>query len=154
VAAGVGVDRYEPMPRAIARTPRPEVRQSPALSLLARPGETGVRTRKVAILVADGVEGASLLAVREALRKAGAIVRRVGPRLGGFATLEGEVRQAEATRENEPGVLWDALVLPGGKSAVDALALDGRAAEFVKDQYRHCKPILVIGEGRALLEGA
>ena len=38
-------------------TPEPEVTVSPALSLLARPGETGVRTRKVAILVTDGVDG-------------------------------------------------------------------------------------------------
>jgi catalase len=26
--------------------------------------------------------------------------------------------------------------------------------EFLKDQYRHCKPILVLGRGAALLEAA
>jgi catalase len=30
----------------------------------------------------------------------------------------------------------------------------GQAAEFVKEQYRHCKPILVLGAGQDLLENA
>jgi catalase len=30
------------------------------LSRLARPGDGGIRTRKIALLVADGIEGASL----------------------------------------------------------------------------------------------
>jgi catalase len=28
---------------------------------------------------------------------------------------------------------------------------DGRALEFVRDQFRHCKPILAIGEAHRLL---
>ena len=32
--------------------------------------------------------------------------------------------------------------------------MDGRAGEFVKEQYRHCKPILVLGASSSLLEGA
>jgi catalase len=34
------------------------------------------------------------------------------------------------------------------------LAADGRALEFLKDQYRHCKPILALGAGAALLSNA
>jgi catalase len=34
------------------------------------------------------------------------------------------------------------------------LSADGRVLEFVKDQYRHCKPILAIGEGAELLQRA
>ena len=30
----------------------------------------------------------------------------------------------------------------------------GHAVEFIKDQYRHCKAILALGEGKALLEKA
>ena len=35
--------------------------------------------------------------------------------------------------------------------AVDALRADGRTLEFIKDQYRHCKPILALGAGDQLL---
>ena len=48
-------------------------------------------------------------------------------------------------------VLYDAFVLPDGAAAVKALRADGRTLEFIKDQYRHCKPILALGEGGQLL---
>ena len=47
---------------------------------------------------------------------------------------------------------FDGLVLPGGKAAIDALSQDGRALEYIKDHYRHCKTILALGESTALLE--
>jgi catalase len=53
-----------------------------------------------------------------------------------------------------PSVLFDGLVVPDGEPAVKRLALLGHALEFVKDQYRHCKPILMLGAGRKVVEGA
>jgi putative intracellular protease/amidase len=49
-------------------------------------------------------------------------------------------------------VLYDAVVLPRGTGAVARLRNDGRALEFIKDQYRHCKPILAMGDGAQLLK--
>jgi catalase len=46
------------------------------------------------------------------------------------------------------------MVLPDGMPGVGALVADGQVIEFLKDQYRHCKPILVLGRGAALLEAA
>jgi catalase len=48
-------------------------------------------------------------------------------------------------------VLYDALALPDGTEAVSTLRADGRTLEFIKDQYRHCKPILALGASTALL---
>jgi catalase len=142
------------LPRVLETPAQPEVTVSPALSLTARPGETGVRTRKVAILVADGVEGDSLTALHAALTDAGAVPRFVGPRLGTFKTAGGDVIEADASMENSPPVLFDALVLPDGKKGVSALAADGHTTEFVMNQYRHCKTILAFGASSALLERA
>lgn len=47
-----------------------------------------------------------------------------------------------------------ALVVPDGSEAVQALAGNGHAMEFVKDLFRHCKTILALGAGRDLLEMA
>ena len=55
--------------------------------------------------------------------------------------------------EAMPSVLFDALVLPGGPAA-KGLAAFGQALEYVRDQYRHCKPIGVLGTNTALLEAA
>jgi catalase len=60
----------------------------------------------------------------------------------------------EATFETMPSVLFDAVAVPGGKRAVDALGNVGHAAEFLKDQYRHAKAILALGAGADLLENA
>jgi hypothetical protein len=59
VAAGLGMDLPEGLAKALATAPKPEVKVSPALSLTALPGECGIRTRQIALLVADGVHGAS-----------------------------------------------------------------------------------------------
>ena len=48
----------------------------------------------------------------------------------------------------------DAVVLPDGEGAVDTLSQNGHAMEFVKDQYRHCKPILALGLAASLLDEA
>jgi catalase len=58
---------------------------------------------------------------------------------------------ADASLENEPGFLFDAMVLPDGKEAVAALAQDGHTLEFIKDQFRHCKTILALGASQMLL---
>lgn len=51
-------------------------------------------------------------------------------------------------------MLFDAAVIPDGAVAIATLAKRGHALEFLKDQYRHCKPILALGAGRELLAKA
>lgn len=156
VAEGLGLrEMPEPMPKVLQTPVTPEVAESPALSLFARPGDGSVRTRRVAILVADGVEGGSLRALADDLVEQGAVPRFLGPnRLGAVESGDGEPIEVDATIENSPSVLFDAVVVPDGETAIDTLAADGRALEFLKDQYRHCKPMLVLGDGARLLDEA
>jgi catalase len=152
VAKGIGLETMpEAMPRALAQPAQPEVKQSRALSLLARPGDGSIQARKIAILVAAGVDAASCKAVHEALLVQGAVPRFVGLHIGPVATAEGGKLDADASMENSPGFLFDALVLPDGDEAVKTLQLDGHTMEFIKDQYRHGKAILVLPASQALL---
>ena len=154
VAEGLGIDVPDPMPRVLQRVRRPEVESSPALSLFARPGDGGIRTRRVAILVADGIDGNAVKSIHSALVEAGAVPRIVGARLGQVQAENGEAIEIEVTLEAGPAVLYDALVIPGGHKAAQALGNVGHALEFIKDQYRHCKPILGLREGTTLVENA
>ena len=154
VAQGLGIDLPEPLPRVLAKPARPEVTSSPALSLFARPGDGSIRTRRIALLVADGVDATSLQSVYDALAEQGAVPNYVGHRLGAVESASGEALEVEITMETAPAVVFDALVLPSGKTAIDTLGLSGQAMEFVKLQYRHCKPILALEGASALLEGA
>ncbi len=70
------------LPKVMEKPTVPEVKASPALSLFARPGDGSIRTRRIAILVADGVVGADLKALHERPRRkgGGAALRRCSPR--------------------------------------------------------------------------
>ncbi|MEO7497569.1 MAG: catalase [Massilia sp.] len=153
VANGLGIELPEPLPLATS-LPLPEYQPSPGLSLLSRPGETGIRTRKVAILVAPGVDGAGVRELYAALLADGAVPRLLASQLGKVAASDGAALDVEISIEAGPSVLWDAVVVPDGEAGVAALARDANALDFVRQQYRHCKPILVLGAGAALLKEA
>lgn len=154
VANGLGMPLPARMPRVFKGKVQAEVANSPALSLLARPGERGVRTRRIAILVAGGSRQADITALTRTLTVQGAMVRAVGPHVGALESEEGGVIDADASLENEPGVLFDALVVVSGADAVNALSRDVRALEHVRDAYRHGKPLLFVGDARAVLDAA
>ena len=148
VAQGLGIAVPKAQHALRPVNTRAEVKSSTPLSLMSRPGDGSIRTRRIAILVADGADGDSLIELHDALLDAGAVPRYVAPRMGKYGDIEVEV-----TLEAAPSVLFDAAVLPDG-AAASALSQVGHALEFVKDQYRHCKPMLVLGSGERLLEAA
>ena len=97
------------------------------------------------MLVAPGVDGESLSARAGGAGRARARWRAWSARASAASRRpSGETVDADASLENEPGFLFDALVLPDGDEAVAALAQDGHTAEFIKDQFRHCKTILAL----------
>ncbi len=148
VADGLGIAVPKAQQALKPVNARAEVKTSKSLSLMARPGDGGIRTRRIAILVADGVDGEAVTALHATLSEQGAVPRFVGPKLGSFDGIDVEV-----TLEASPAVLYDAVVIPDGEAA-SSLAEIGLALEFIKDQYRHCKPMLVLGSGERLLEAA
>ncbi len=152
VADGLGMPLPEPLPKVLSRPPRPEVTASPALSLLARPGEKAIKTRHIAILVANGLDGQSALKLHGALARQGAVVRFVGAALGRVESVTGDPIEVEMSLDTGPSVVYDAVVLPHGEKAVKELSQLGLAKEFLKDQYRHCKTILALGASSSLLE--
>jgi catalase len=154
VADGLGLPLPPPQPLAAPRRPKVEVKASKALSLFARPGDGSIRSRRIAVLVADGVAGPSLQRVHAELLSLGAVPRFVGSRLGTVTSDDGATIDVEVTIEAAPSVLWDAVILPDGAGAGAALTANGQALEFVKDQYRHCKTILALGAGADLLDAA
>ncbi|HEX6766630.1 MAG TPA: catalase, partial [Polyangiaceae bacterium] len=152
LADELGMPLPEPLPKALKRPNKPEVEKSPALSLFARPGDGSIRTRRIAILVADGVDGEAARVLHDGLEAEGAVPRFVGARLGTVETETGDLLDVEVTLETMPSVLFDALALPGGKVAMTALGNLGHALEFIKEQYRHAKPILALKEATDLVE--
>jgi len=154
VADGLGMRLPPAQPRALEHPPVPEIGSSPALSLYSRPGDGSIRMRKIAILVADGVNGRAATALRAGLSGEQAVPRFVGARLGTVQSTDGNQIEVDVTFETMPSVLFDALVVIGSREDSKALVNSGEAIEFIKDQYRHCKPILVLKYGKSLVESA
>jgi catalase len=152
VAEDLGMELPDALPRAIARVPKPEVTESPALSLFARPGDDSIRTRRVAILVATGSDLGHAIELHERLTELGATPRYVANVLGTVVGAKGDSVEAEVTFETMPSVLVDAVAVPCGERAAKALANVGQAVESIVNAYRHCKPILAWGAGRSLVE--
>jgi catalase len=156
VAEGLGMALPQAMPKVLARPSKPEVTASPALSLTALPGDGGIRSRSVAILVADGVDGKSIATVQAALLAAGAAVHLIAPRLGPVKPVNRHPFEATGTLENSAPVLFDGLVLPAGAGGggVKDLERGVDLMDFISNQYRHGKTILALGASKALLERA
>ncbi|SDF72198.1 MULTISPECIES: catalase [unclassified Duganella] len=146
VAEGLGMAVPPPLPLASGQPPY-DYMASPSLSLFARPGVTGIRTRRVAVVVAPGVEGALVRKLYASLLDDGAVPRLVGARIGALESATDAALDVEISFETGPSVLWDGVV-------VLAPAADALAMEFVKLQYRHGKPLLAIGGGAELLKAA
>jgi catalase len=152
VAEGLGMEVPPAAPPGDI-VPPPAYAPSPSLSLLARAGGIGVATRRVAILVGDGVDGAGVEAVRAALLRAQAVPLLLAIRLGPCAVAGADSVAPDLTLEAAPSVLFDAVIVPDGAER-GTLAGAGQALEFLRQQFRHCKPIFAWGGGAALLAAA
>ncbi|TFZ06609.1 catalase [Ramlibacter henchirensis] len=126
------------------------VEASPSLSM-DNNGSSSLATRRVAVLVAAGVEIGALKIIQQALAEHQVICKVVATHLGVVSTSSGQQLQVDACFLTASSVLFDAVLVPGGAAHAQALAANGRAVNFVLEAYRHCKPICVIGESVELL---
>jgi catalase len=145
-AKGIGVDP----PGSPAGTNHG--RRSEALS--QERGAAQIATRKVAILAADGVDQDAVKALKSALAKEGAKALVVSERGGSLRTAGGGEMEVDKMFVTTASVLFDAVYVPGGEEAADALAASGDAIHFINEAFRHCKPLGFSGAGINLLAGS
>ena len=130
----------------VVYTPTP----SAALSM-ARSVDGSIATRKVAILVADGVDGAAIDRVKQGLLAAGAQCKVLAAHLGTVHTADGALLAVDQTLVNAPSIAFDAVYLPSMTGDIAALASNGDAIHFVLEAYKHCKAIAASGAGTGLM---
>lgn len=140
-----------PVPSAPTVTPKtPTPQDSPALSLMNHaPGN--IKSRKVAILVANGVDGAAIDTFKAKLAAEGALAKVIGPSPAPVKTADGQMLAVDAAMDGMPSVMFDAVFVPGGADAAAAMAKSGKAKHYLLETYKHLKPIVVLGAARPLL---
>ncbi len=130
--------------------PTPSLEQSPALSQ-ANLLSGDIKTRKVAVLVANGVDGAIIDALKKALKAEGAHAKVLGPTSAPVTTADGKTLAVDASMEGLPSIAFDAVFVPGGAESIKALSRDGVALHYVLEAYKHLKAIGLHSEARQLL---
>lgn len=118
----------------------PEVEKSEALRMKTRPEEGTIKTRKVAFLIEEGVQKASVDKMKKALEKEGAQAVLIASHVGTLKCKEGDTVVIQHTYLTDASVLYDAFYTPDGDS-VKKLADNPDYIQFLNEGYRHCKAI-------------
>ncbi len=147
-----GADPRKFQPKQVAQ----EIETSPALRMVNNPNfpNDSIKTRKIAVLIADGFDDAAVDQMNKALLTAGAMPKTVAPRLGIVTGGNGVQLKADFSFLTASSVLFDAVFVPGGDTSVTALSKQDEAGEFVSEAYKHCKTIAASGAGVGLLATA
>lgn len=142
--------RYQPTVPDLLMSP------SAALSILNSPNNPApsIKTRKIAILAADGVDGEAITEMSKALTAEGAMCKIVAPRHGTLTDLSGKQFKIDYSLLTTASVLFDAVYVPGGQKSVEALLTEADALHFINESYKHCKTIGASGEGVQLLNAS
>lgn len=126
------------------------VERSSALSMLKAPAAAGIATRKIAVLLPEDVDAASLQELKEKISAAGAELKIIASRLGEIISSEGTAIPVDLTFFNTSSVLHDAVFLVGTEAQALSLLAFPEVVEFIDEQYRHCK-VLGATEGASVI---
>ncbi|WP_269220785.1 catalase [Brevundimonas vesicularis] len=143
-----------PLPKASDPGVAPiDLDASPALRIVGKYPDT-LKGRKVAILVADGSDGAVVDAVKAAVEGDGGSVFIVAPKIGGAKLKGGKTLAADGQLAGSPSVLFDAIAIVLSDDGCAQLLKEGAAVDFAKDAFGHLKAIGHTPEAQPLLDKA
>ncbi|HZY79467.1 MAG TPA: catalase [Cyclobacteriaceae bacterium] len=124
---------------------------SAALSM-ANTNKESIATRKVAFLVADGVNTNSMEIVKDALEEEGAVVEVIAPYLGYVIAEDDSHVVVKKSFLTAASVFYDAVYVPGGVNSVATLSKEANAVHFLNEAFKHCKAIAVDTPALQVLE--
>ncbi|MBD8009967.1 catalase HPII [Acinetobacter pecorum] len=128
----------------------PDVQISPRLSFEAFKPED-IKARKIALLVHDKANEATIKAVQAWAESEGAVVDVLTPKPGPVLGLQGDVIPSDGMQKAEPSIAYDAVVIADGDN-YDVVMKDGVATHYLLEAYKHLKPIVFLGDKGKLIE--
>ena len=113
-----------------------------------------IKGRKIAILAANMVDGTVLELACTTLESEGACVKIIAPILGDITSIEGKLIVVDHSLPTVSSTQFDAVFIAGGMESVKTLCANSFAVLFVKEAYKHGKPIGAADDGVLLIEKA
>jgi catalase len=155
IAEGIGVNIPTNNPRPGVQPPsgKRTVEQSPALSLENQKNDS-IKSRRVAILAADGVNDSTIQQLKKTLESKGAHVFVIANTLGTIKGSSGQEIPVDVNAPTTSSIMFDAVFVPDGRENLSQLQKQGKARHFIAEAYKHGKAIAAIGDGIDLLKHA
>ncbi|MEO5893613.1 MAG: catalase [Ferruginibacter sp.] len=113
--------------------------------------KNNITTRKVAFLVADGVNENSVDSMKRALEAEGAVVELVATKMCPVKSENDTEYPIMKSLLTTASVLYDAVYVPGGINSVASVASEPDAIHFLNEAFKHCKPIAADDEAIQVL---
>ena len=136
---GVGAN---PNPKQESVIKKPTIKSSSALRMINNPNNSDtIETRKIAFLCSDGFDEKSVMAMKNALEKEGAVVKIIAPHLGFIKSNEKKEIEVDQSFLIASSVLFDAVYVPLNKNDFDDS--NNEAIDFINEAYLHCKVIAI-----------
>jgi catalase len=151
ISAGIGVPvpSDNPRPGIVPKEPL-GIDRSPALSMESSPKNT-IFSRRIAILVTEGVDVGQVEAAKAAFKAEGAKGEVVARLLGTVAGANGANLLVDKAILTVSSVMYDAVFIPEG---VATLRSQGAALRFITEAYKHGKAIGAASDAVDLLRRA
>ncbi len=130
-----------------------DMKPSPALSVQKNMPAT-LKGRKVGLLFADGSNGGDIERLIKQVKKAGASIFLVAPKLHGTKLDNGKELKADGQLAGSPSQLFDAVALVLSAKGTETLVKEAAAVQFVMDAFGHLKAIGHTASARPLLDKA
>ncbi len=127
-----------------------QVKTSKKLSIDAFPA-LDIKQRKIAVLVHDGANAASVKAVKDWAKSENAVAEVLAPSAAPVKSNEGEEIPVDGRQNGEPSVTYDAVVIIDGDN-LDTFKRDGVSKHYLLEAYKHLKPIVLIGDKESLIK--
>ncbi|MDQ0158921.1 catalase [Alkalibacillus salilacus] len=143
IADGVGVKAPQPL--------NEEMTQQKSNALSQAQTVFTPKTRKIAILLAEGFKSEDVKSFMSMMEQQGVHVEIVNRNLGQVKSMNQEPIQVNQNYSTTYPVLYDGLFIPGGAQHIQELLKHHEGKSFVKEMFTHAKTIGVSQEAVDLL---
>lgn len=113
--------------------------KAPTLSM-SKKLPTDIKSRRIALLTADGVKDEAFTKIKKELCDLNAKVMVIAPNHGFVTSDSGDQYPIDESLLTASSVVFDAVYVAGGDS-VKTLSKEPDALHFIAEAFKHCKPI-------------
>lgn len=143
-----------------APTPRKQTKPNPGKTAKGlsqmdfMPEKPTIKSRRIAILIADGFDSASYHGMVAAIKAQSALPFTIAPKRQPVKASDGSEVKPDHFLNGMRSTMFDSVFVPSGEQSVKTLLGIGLARFWVREAFGHLKAIGAVGDGIKLVDAA